>query len=563
MALHLPCLNWMLISRALVLTSLFSCSYYADAQATSVSTRIQQAVDEKHLVSLLGNVHPLARPEFDQGPVADSQPLMRMLLLLQRDPAQEADLAQLLSEQQDRSSPNYHSWLTPQEFGQRFGLADADLQVVTQWLAAHGFTGIRVANSRTVIEFSGNVGSVRSAFRTQIHQYLVGGAEHVANDSDPQIPAALQAVVAGIVSLHNFYKKPMHHLAGASAGLQATGPTPASGPAFTFSCFDYITGLTTPCHPVGPYDFATIYNLLPLWNAASPIDGTGQTIAIVGRTNINVQDAADFRNIFGMPPNPPQVIVDGADPGLVPGDETEADLDVEWSGAVAKNATIKLVASQSTQTTDGVDLSALYIVDNNLASVMSESYGQCEFNMGAAGNQFYSNLWQQAAAQGITVLVSSGDNGSAGCDFELNQGLFEPAQFGLQVNGIASSPYDVAVGGTDFNDYFNSANYWNATSDPITQQSVKAYVPETTWNDSCTNAVLQNPIFSLSTNPETNCNKSEYRSVYFVSRRRRGKEQPSQKDACGEGRSLNRSLRIWILRQESSWPTPRNPRAEQ
>ncbi len=501
-----------------------SCGHAA-AQTTNIPARITQAVDENNLVVLKGNVHPLARAEFDQGAVADEQPLNRMLLLLQRSADQESALRQLFDDQQSKSSPNYHAWLTPEQFGKQFGPTDADIQAVMQWLTSRGFTGIKVEPGRTVIEFSGTVGNVRNAFRSEIHRYLVAGVEHMANASDPQIPAALRPAIAGIVSLHDFRKKPMYHLAGvlnASKSIELTGP---AVPEYSFNCVDFFThvfgafsGQSTTCHPLGPYDFATIYNVLPLWSATPPVDGAGQSIAIVGRTNINVEDVNDFRNLFGLPANPPQVILDGPDPGLVRGDETEADLDVEWSGAVAKGATIKLVVSQSTETTDGVDLSALYIVDHNLAPVMSESYGQCEFNMGAAGNQFYNNLWQQAAAQGIAVFVSSGDNGSAGCDFEENQGLSppQPAQYGLQVSGIASTPYNVAVGGTDFNDYFNQATYWNATNNATTLASAKGYIPETAWNDSCTNAILEDPRFPLSSNAETNCNNASGNAPILV-----------------------------------------------
>jgi Pro-kumamolisin, activation domain/Bacterial Ig-like domain (group 3) len=490
----------------ILLLSLWS---FTTGQTMSPPTPITQAIDETKLVSLPGNVHPLARPEFDQGSVPAAQRLRRMLLLMHRDPKHESALQKFLEDRQNKSSPNYQSWLTPQEFGEQFGASDADVSALTAWLLSSGFREVNVTAGRTVIEFSGTAGQVRKAFHTEIHRYVVNGEEHIANSTDPQIPGALATVIAGIVSLHDFRKKPMYRLAGFPATERAGATVASAGLQFTnTSCFDGITGSPATCHPVGPYDFATIYNVLPLWNAAPSIDGTGQTVAIVARTNINVQDVADFRNLFGLPPNPPQIVLDGLDPGLVPGDETEADLDVEWSGAVAKGATIKLVVSESTETTDGVDLSALYIVDHNLASVMSESYGQCEFNMGTAGNQFYNNLWQQAAAQGITVFVSSGDNGSAGCDFELDQGQLppQPAQYGLQVNGIASTPYNVAVGGTDFNDYFNSSTYWNAANTSTTLASARGYIPETTWNSSCTNALLESPDFPLSTNPEANCN---------------------------------------------------------
>jgi hypothetical protein len=500
------------------LLTVSSCGVHA--QTSNITARITQAIDEKSLVTLSGNVHPLARPEFDQGPVADAQPLKRMLLLLQRSPEQETALQQLLEEQQDKSSPNYHAWLTPDQFGKQFGSADADVQAVTQWLAAHGFTEIKVGAGRNVIEFSGNVANVRNAFHTEIHRYLVNGEEHMANASDPQIPVALTPAVAGVVSLHNFPRKTMHRLAGVFTRSKDTGQVKLvkpAGPELTFQCgINPNTGQPFYCNALVPYDFATIYNVLPLWKATPAIDGTGQTIAIVGQSNINVQDVRDFRTSFGLPANDPVVVLDGPDPGLVPGYETEADLDVEWSGGVAKGATIKLVVSQSTETSAGVDLSAEYVIDNNLAPILSESFGDCELNFGTVGNQFYNRLWQQAAAQGITVFVASGDNGAAGCDF--NQGSVpQPANNGLQVSGIASTPYNVAVGGTDFNDFFTETTYWNiTTNDPTTQQSAKSYIPETTWNDSCTNAIFGDPRIGFSTNAETNCNDSRLTGFVFT-----------------------------------------------
>lgn len=186
----------------------------ATAQTSDIPVRISRAVDEKNLVTLRRNVHSLARPEFDQGPVADAQSLRRMVLLLQRSPQQETALQRLLNEQQDQSSPNYRAWLSPDEFGKKFGPADNDIQIVTQWLTSHGFTDIKIASGRTVMEFSGNVASLRNAFHTEIHRYLMNGEEHLANASEPQIPAVLTRAIAGIMSLHNFRKMPMYHRVG-------------------------------------------------------------------------------------------------------------------------------------------------------------------------------------------------------------------------------------------------------------------------------------------------------------------------------------------------------------
>ncbi|MHB8754776.1 MAG: Ig-like domain repeat protein [Candidatus Acidiferrales bacterium] len=486
---------------------------FASAQAGNQRPLITQAVNENKLTRLTGNTHPLARPEFDRGPAPPSLPMQRMLLVLSRSPQQEAALQTLLENQQDRSSPSFHKWLTPNEFGQQFGPSAQDIQTVAAWLASHGFQVARVSNGRDVIEFSGTAEQVQEAFHTSIHSYVINGKQHWANASDPLIPTALAPVVVGVDTLDNFRRKAMHE--NVRVISKSPQPAPANGitPLLTYQCGTTNSGAPFYCNAVTPFDFATIYNVLPLWNASTPIDGTGQSIAIVGRSNINVQDVSNFRTLFGLPANPPQVILDGPDPGLVPGDETEADLDVEWSGAVARGATIKLVASESTETTDGVDLSALYIVDNDIAPIMSQSFLACELDLGTAGNQFYKSLWQQAAAQGITVMVSSGDQGSAGCDF-LQGPAPQPAKNGLEVNGLASTPYNVAVGGTDFNDFSNTGTYWNLNGNSPTQESAKGYIPETTWNDSCTNAIWAQVGFSAG--PEGNCNNPQISGSVFA-----------------------------------------------
>ncbi len=436
------------------------------------------AVDNTERVTLPGNVHPLARAEFDRGAVADGQPMKRILLLLKRSDAEEMALEAYLAQQQDKNSPNYHAWLTPEAFGALYGPADQDLQAVTQWLGSEGFTIEKVYGGKTVIEFSGTAGQVQAAFGAVIHSYQINSKTYVANANDPQIPAALAPVVAGIVSLNNFPRQSHVRLAGVArkvagkAGLEPQFTFPNPGGSGNF-------------YGVGPADFATIYNTTPLLTAASKIDGTGQTIAIVGETNISVSDVQQFREIFGLPANfsASNVILNGEDPGITSTDEeTEADLDTEWSGAVAPGATVQFVVSASTAASAGIDLSALYIIEHNLAGVMSESYGNCEPGLLEGGNAFYNSLWEQAAAQGITVLISAGDNGSAGCD---DFTTATTASGGLAVNGIASTPYNVAVGGTDFDQVQNWTSYWGATNGTTTGESALGYIPEIPWNQNC------------------------------------------------------------------------------
>jgi subtilase family serine protease len=433
------------------------------AQAAAISARITQAIDETQLVRLKGNVHPLARPEFDHGAVSDATPMKRMMLLLQRSSQQQAALRQFMDEQLSKDSPNFQKWLTPQQFGQQFGPADADVQAVTAWLSSHGFTAIRVAPGRNVIEFSGNVGQVRNAFHTEIHRFVVNGDERQANTSDPQIPAVLTPVIAGIVSLHNFPSRSMRRVVGQFTHTRVEGETT---PQFTTAGGNFA---------LGPADFAKIYNI------PSTLDGTGGNIAIVGFSTINVNDAHSFRALFGLPVNDPVIVNNGPDPGF-DSEEEEADLDVQWSGAVAPKATIHYVLSEGTLTSDPIFLSAEYVIDNNSDDVMSLSFGTCEAGLGATANAFFNTLWEQAAAQGITVTVSTGDSGSAGCD---NFNIATAAASGLAVSGFASTPFNIAVGGTDFDDVGMQTSFWSTTNAAGTRESALGYIHEVPWNDSC------------------------------------------------------------------------------
>jgi subtilase family serine protease len=474
---------------------------------SSNQPRIAAAIDEGQLTRLRGNTHPMARPEFDQGAASPSMQIRRMLMVLTRSPQQESGLETLLEQQQDASSPNFHGWLTPQQFGQQFGPSDQDLQTITSWLQSHGFQVAGVSAGRTVIEFSGTAGEVQEAFHTSIHRYTVNGMDYWANASDPQIPAALSPVVAGINTLYNFPRRPMHeviHSPNSAAGNGAYRPLLL--PQYTFPNPCSTTGQPFCNFAVAPADFAKIYNvpnLLLTPAAATQYNGDGVTIAVVGESDINTNDIAQFRSMFGLPAPNLNVIVNGSDPGVIEGVETEADLDIEWSGAIAPNATIDFVTAQSTEVSLGVDLAAQYAVDNNLAPVLNESFGICEYFMGTADNTFYNQLWQQAAAQGITVTVSSGDGGSAACD--QTAGTTGGAQYGVSVSGISSTPYNVAVGGTDFDDVSDPLTYWNS-SNSTTFASATGYIPEVSWNDSCTNQEIIT-LFNL-TSALASCNST-------------------------------------------------------
>ena len=488
---------------------------YAQQTAANLA-RITEAVNNTVLTTLKGNVHPLANAKFDHGAVVASMPMKRMLMVLKRSDVQEAALKTFLDQQQDKHSANYHQWLTPEQLGEKYGSNPADIKAITTWLQSQGFEIGSVSKSSMFIEFSGTAGQVANSLHTEIHSYVVNGELHYANASDPQIPSALAPVIFGFDSLNDFTRKPLSHLVGSFHREKVTGkvtPVAVDRPLFTFPASS-----TEDFYALGPYDLATIYQVLPLWDGSPALDGTGQTIAIVGRTDINPQDPYTFRTLFGLPTGGSlaafqqqylNMILNSPDPGnLGGGEEAEADIDVQWSGAVAKGALIDFVISETTTTTDGADLSALYIIDNNLAPVMSYSFGSCELALGTGGNQFLNDLWEQASAQGISAFVASGDEGSASCDVGSTKG----ASYGYAVEGNASTPYNVAVGGTDFDQFTNASQYWSATNNSTTQASAKGYVHETTWNNSCTNAIYS--IVTNQTDPIDNCTNGNVQVNY-------------------------------------------------
>jgi hypothetical protein len=459
--------------RFIPILSLFALLFAANAvQAqTPVPSRILSAVKNEERTPVVNSTSPLVQASVDNGRVASGQSLGRMLLMLSPSADQEQQAADLIAAQHDSSSPSFHKWLTPAQYGQQFGVAAQDAAAVQQWLQTQGLTVHQTSQSRRFIVFSGTAGQVEQAFSTEMHNYSYKNNKFIANSSNVQIPTALSPVVRGVVRLHSDPKMPNLKIGQKISVNKKTGK---------------IEGQYGQ-HFMGPADFAEIYNLKPLY--AAGIDGTGETIAIVTRSSLadpyynidGIQDIRDFRNVMSLPANDPQMIINGDDPQVQSYDDTiEALLDVTWAGAVAPGAHIIAVASQS-NFADGVDISAAYIVDNNLAPIMSTSFGSCEQTMGTVGTAFYNALWQQAAAQGITSFVSAGDNGGAGCDSQ-SSGQF--ASQGLAVNGIASTPYNVAVGGTQFNDVGKDEQYWTVNADPTTLQSALSYIPEIVWNES-------------------------------------------------------------------------------
>ena len=422
-------------------------------------------------VTLLGTLHPLARAAADRGMVSLSAPSGRILLMLQRPADKEAALQQYLIDVNTPASSTYRHWLKPDEFGHRFGPSDDSIHAVDTWLASLGFTITRHSHSRSFIEFTGTVGQLNQAFHTEIHQYQVNGELHRANATPLTIPQSLASIIKTVSPLNDFSPKSSAHTAG-TANYNTL--TRQFHPEYT------VSSGSTSLYPVAPADFATQYDLLPL--AQTGVNGKGTTIGIIDEINIDLGISNAFRSAFGLAANPVQVIIDGIDPGQNSIDAVATDqtyLNVELAGGVAPGATVNLYIASADGMQNPPLVAAERAVEDDQADVLSVGSDVDEYQL-TSSNVIWNELWEQAAAQGQTVVVATGDNGSYGNEFLSNANL--------NVNGLASTPWNIAVGGTDFfyGDYASgapsAATLWNATNDPVTRGSLKAPLPEQVWN---------------------------------------------------------------------------------
>lgn len=482
-------------------------SLHAQTSPSVVANRVVQTIDENSRVTLHGYVHPLANPANDRGAVPDSMPLERMHLVLKRSASQEAALQQLITAMHTPGNANYHKWLTPDAFGKQFGPSDQDIATVESWLSSHGFQVNGVKPGKQVIEFTGNAAQFRSAFQAPIHEYMVNGNLHYATASDPQIPAAIAPVVGGFVSLNNFRPQQHAHVLGQATYNPKTNIASPIAPDWTYGSSQ------AQYYVLSPADFAVQYDVNPLYQAG--IDGRGETIAVINESNINLDLVQQFRKQF-LPnysaTNLPTIVIDGNDPGIDGVNNpdgpnyasNETYIDVEWAGAVAPNANVDLVIAADTNLESGLYLAAERSIYSDLAPIMSISFGACEAALGST-NAYLNDLWEQAAAEGITVVVAAGDNGSAGCDDFNSQ---DYAVNGLAVSGYASTPWNVAVGGTDFyySDYASGgasiSNLWSTTATQTPQGSLKMPIQEQPWNDSQFGLNIQS-IYQLSGKTQT------------------------------------------------------------
>ena len=474
---------------AKLLTIIFCILICSTLSFAAAPDRITGPIVSSQLIKLSGGVPRRAQPQYDQGPVDPSFKLSYMTLLTVPPAGQQKAIDRLLAQQQDPRSPLYHQWLTPEQYADRFGLNPNDVQKITGWLQSQGFSIREVARGRNWIVFSGTSAQVETAFQPKIHNFDIDGEKHFSNTTPPSIPAALSGVVSGIRGLSDFRPKP--HFRRGKPGYTLT----------TISGIPYF---------LAPGDVATIYDIGPLYTAG--YNGTGQKLAVMGQTDVYLADLYNFRNDFGLPlisgcttnsngvitacsaaSTYLQYVVVGSDPGVpdTTGDLSESDLDLEWSGAVARNAQIIFV--NAPKTANGVFDAWYYAVDNHVAPVITLSYGICE--LGEIG-YFASDEAEltKANAEGITFLNSSGDNGAAGCDYNppgTTSTYYPPSPYlgaenGLAVSYPASSPEVTGVGGTMIPMEYYTPEYWNPNNSSGTTDnggSALSYIPENGWND--------------------------------------------------------------------------------
>jgi subtilase family serine protease len=424
--------------------------------------RFSRTIDPYHFSAVKGSAHPLARPQDDLGRTDPTRPISGTLTF-RLSPVQQADLDRLLRDQQNPASPRYHNWITPEQYAQRFGLTHNDLTKVVSWLQSQGLRYDGVSRGGTEVSFSGSVGQVEYAMHTQIHNYLVRGEQHFANSAAVGLPSALAEQVLNVRGLNDFRPKARARLA----------------PRFTSN----ISGN----HFLIPGDFNTIYDI------PASRTGSGQKIAVVGQTNITMSDIDTFRSNSGLATNSPTVTLVPSSGTLTisSGDELEADLDLEWSGAIAPAAKIIFVTVGNSPLKNVFD-SLQYAIDNNVAPVVSISYGNCEANLSSSFVLSVQQWAQQANAQGQTISGPSGDQGAADCE----SATATSATHGLAVDVPAAVPEVTGVGGSEFSgdagacpnqtcsgNVAPATQYWSGSSTATSGASALSYIPEKVWND--------------------------------------------------------------------------------
>lgn len=432
----------LMTTRLLASVAMLPLSLLAQGNPSPQADRIRGSIDPDHLVALKGNIHPKARLENERGPVSRDLNLGYITVHFKPTPAQQADLNELLVELQDPGSPKYHNWLTPEAYADRFGASKADIAQIVSWLEGQGLIVISTARGRNFIVFQGTAAKVEAALHVEIHNFLVDGEMHFANTTEPSVPAAIEPFTIGFSGLDDSKTKPPR---------QVAKPIPH--------------GVFDGQYALSARDLWTIYDTALLINLG--VTGSGMKLAVIGQADVNLADIVTYQSAVGLAANlPVKLLVGGIDPGIIPDDSDESDLDLELTGAMAPGAEILFVFSTTVQN------AVAAAIDQALAPVISYSYAGCEPDQPLSWLSSAQTLAQQANVEGITWMAASGDYGAAACD--PNASI---ASHGISAMFPASLPEITGVGGTEFNE--GSGTYWGGPSNPF----ALSYIPEVAWND--------------------------------------------------------------------------------
>ena len=447
----------------------FSLHVQAQAPLRQPASRLTGPIVSNGARTVIPGSHPpRVDGATDLGVVSSTQPLNGVTLVFNRSPAQEADLQTLLAAQVNPASSLYRQWLTPDQFGARFGMTDADLGAVQAWLQSQGFTIGSVSRSRTRLTFSGSAGQVAAAFGAPLHHFTVGGQTHMAPATDLALPATLAPLVTAVLHLSDFRPHP---------ALRQIKPAFTSG--------------KTQDHYLTPLDLATMYDVTPVYNAG--FNGTGQTVAIVGQSFIDVGDISRFQAAEGLTTNLPSLVLypgSGVSAAVPDGNEAESDLDLEYSSGMARGARFFFVYTGDDQNFNVTD-AIIYAVDDAIAPIISSSYGDCEIDQGAANANAFNQIGEQANSQGQTIFSAAGDNGSTDCAGDAGLADLNSVQLqSLSVDVPASLPTVTALGGLQMTSGASAAGantYWSGASGSDAVSSLLSYVPEVVWNEDSAN----------------------------------------------------------------------------
>jgi subtilase family serine protease len=505
-----------------------ACSAVVGLSPRAAGQSPEMAASSDARARLPGHLSRLARPEYDIGEAPATLRMSGLQLILAKTPAQEEALKKLIADQQNPRSPLYHHWLTPQEFGARFGASEATIGALSLWLESQGLKVGALPAGRDYLPFSGTKEQVEVTFGTPIHAFDIKGERHYSNIADPSIPASFKGVIAAIRGLNDFHPRP---------GVRVRQTPPTSGTSLQPEVYEGQVGsygYLTPGY-VGPGDAANIYDLTPLY--ANNINGKGVTVGVVAQSDISAAQLSAYLTAFGVSQTglftsiPVPAASGGSDPGqTMDENETEAYLDTEIIGGLAPGANILLVRDKN------ANLAAQYIIDQDFPAqggspagatsgvgVINISFGTCEAEE-ASANTAINSMFQKAVTEGITITVSSGDAGAnqagvtstAGCMNGSDQGVQgDVASTGLAVNGLASTPYTLSVGGTDFDPNLEGKAgglYWSTTNAAPNLHSTAAHVPEMVWNSSCGN--LEWSMYFTAASPLAFCNTANLSTVF-------------------------------------------------